>query len=460
MSDAFSVSDWPPPPPRAPLSALLAAQTGCLPSFCFDFLSSAAEHRDWANLVSRKAGGSCRTVLPFAQLVRMGAEDHADVFILPYTSVPLRLPLRLSRSHHLVLGADFPLAAPDLNAAAAVLADSARGLSLVGGLLGSSRLQYRQWLGLSRYSGHVGYEMELRSTSSLSVLSPALSLLSSYLSLSSTASVVANSLQLTHASSRLHLRPFAASGDRGLLTAEVLLARGPEEESEASMRLMYTHRLSEERKEEPQQNPEADMRSRAASAAAAGSETARGVEATVESGFSWLQQSISSIFRAVRRPPPKVELPSSSLFASLSALTASLSPPPPPPFLPSLPFPSYLSLGLAYLPALSLPADGAAGARSYRLLDAPPSPLLPSLPPSIGLAVGCLAELSPSLSVQSELRASEERSSGDLQLSWQGGGSRKSQDSSRWFLSVGAVRDSKDATRSHVQASLGIAINW
>jgi hypothetical protein len=198
----------------------------------------------------------------------------------------------------------------------------------------------------------------------------------------------------------------------------------------------------------------------AADTAAGGSEAARGLQATVESGVSWLQQSVSSIFRAVRQSPPNVELPTSGLSTSLAAVAASLSPSPPPPFFPSLPFPSYLSLGLAYLPALSVPAAGAGGARSYRLLDSPPSPLLPSLPASIGLAVGCLAELSPSFSVQTELRAAEERSSADLQLSWQGGGTHRAQDSSRWFLSVGAVRDSKDSTRSHVQAALGIAINW
>ena len=343
---------------------------------------------------------------------------------------------------------------PDLQPALEGATDQARLMSTVSGVLdgedgggGGAARPYQQWLGLSRYSGHGGLHVELRPRA-LSALHPSLSAVAPAVSVSCTASTHHDHLHLSQSSARLHLRPFAGSGDRGLLSAEGVYAHFPGEEG-VNARLMYTHRISE--------HPAKDVlpaavRETVAQANRLASSPAVERAQQQMAGRGGALQSLWSSLSALFGPstaPAVLRSPWEPVMTSVRL--AAFAPRVPAPWVPSWTFPAHLSVGAAYFFSLSPQPQ------PYRLLDSSYSHLLRPL----SLACGLSAEVSTGMLLQGEVRLDDDRLSGDAGVLWKGARGRRGWgDDVRWFLTAGAVRDRKDPTQSHVQASIGLAVNW
>ena len=401
------------------LDSHLLTQAFSLFTFSTEFLAPESDHRDWSHLVGPLASGLPTHVIPLCQLIHTPRQQPSPVFYaLPYSSLPLHLTQRLSRSHSLLLGADFAAEATGLAQAAEAAIETLRLVSAVESPpFVSEESRYWQWTGIGRYSAHIGATSRLPSVN-LASLSPSLSQVTPYVSSSLTTTATQSRLAVSHASFRAHVRPFAAVGDRGLLSAETLFSRGVDE-MWSNLRVAYTHRLSEKE---------------TVTAASSALEAARDVMTSVQSSVAEvaspsLLSRVNNQFNSAVQPAAKL--------AYLVA-PAMFSPPPPPrPLLPWS-FPSYLSFGLSHSsPLLSL--SNASQSRSFRLTDRSSSWLS-----GMTAGVGFLARPQPNVAAQFEFGASEQRLTADGRL-WFNSRPPRSQREGRPGSSSGSSASVEDA---------------
>ena len=434
--------------PADTLDSHLLTQSFSLFSFSSDFLAPESDHRDWSHLVGPLASGLPVHLIPFAQLVHTPRQPPSPtLYALPYSSLPVHWTQRLSSTHTLLVGTDFAAQAASLPQAAEAALEALRVVSAVESPSSDAEgAKYWQWTGVGRYSAHFGATARLPSLA-LSSVSPSMSKVIPYISSSLTATASQARLAVSHASFRAHVRPFAAEGDRGLLTAETLLSRGVEE-TWANLRLAYTHRLSEAPTDTALSNAY---------------DSVREVQDRVQSAAAdvvppSLVQQIKSQFNSTVQPA-----------ATLAKQYApSIFPPPPPPR-PLLPwrFPSYLSLGLSHSSPLPSPSSGAAPQRSFRLTDS--SGWLSGLT----LSAGLLLRPQHNVAVQVEYGMSEQRLTADARLWFNSRRRRFSSSEEMARLSGGSdgmgsvvngmyvgasmVADRKQPTQSHTALTFGLS---
>lgn len=445
--------------PADTLDSHLLTQSLSLFSFSTDFLAPESHHRDWSHLVGPLAAGLPIHLIPFCQLIHTPRQQPTPtLYALPYSNLPIHVTQRLSNSHTLLLGVDVAAEAATLPQMVEAAVDSLRIVSAVESPTSASMTEesrYWQWTGLGRYSSHIGATARLPAVN-LASLSPSLSHVVPYVSTSFTATSTQSRLALSHASFRAHVRPLAAAGDRGLLTAETLVSRGVDE-TWANLRLAYTHRLSES---EPVQ------------AALSGAlDTVRDVQNKVQSTAAevaspGLLRRLNDQFNSTVQPAAKLA----------GMVSPALFPPPPPPRpLLAWPFPSYLSFGLSHSAPLpsSLSALSAqqqpAQPRSFRLTDRSSSWLLSGL--SVG--VGVLVRPQSNVAVQLECGVSEQRVTADGRLwfgqrrrgGWAagravpGGSSSEGMESvaNGMFLGGGWVTERRHPQQSHASLVFGLS---
>ena len=383
-----------PTTPTDTLDSHLLTQYLSLFGFSNNFLDPESDHRYWSHLIGPLASGLPIHVIPFYRLVRTPLLPNHTVYqAFPHSSVPIQWSQRLSGSHTLTVGTDFAAAATSLPQAAEAVINSLKLVSAVESpFYASEQTRYWQWTGVGRYSAHFGATARLPALK-LSSLSPALTQVVPYVSSSFTAVATQALLKLSHASFRAHVRPLAGVGDRGLLTAEVLLSRGTDE-IWAKLRLAYTHRLSESETE-----AETASISRVITEIERAAGTAHDVQNKVQSTAADIASP--SLLQLLNNHINSTVQPISKLF-NFVAPSIPRSAPPPRPLLPWS-FPSYLSFGLSHSsPVLSL--SDAFQPRSFRLTDHSSSWLS-----GLCLGVGFLARPVPHVTAQLECHASEQR---------------------------------------------------
>ena len=428
------------------LDSHLLTQSFSLFSFSTDFLAPESDHRDWSHLIGPLAFGLPIHLIPFCQLIHTPLQRPSPtIYALPYSSLPLNWTQRLSSGHVLMVGADFAAQAASLPQAAEAAIETLRLVSAVESPPhASEETRYWQWTGIGRYSAHIGATARLPSMN-LSSLSPDLSKVVPYVSTSLTTIASQSRLAVSHASFRTHIRPLAAAGDRGVLTAETLFSRGVDE-TWANLRLAYTHRLSD--------------REVVAPTSTTALETARDLQNQVQSTAADIVSP--SLLRRINGKLITTVQPATKL-ANRVAPTIFLPPPPPRPLLPWS-FPSFLSFGLSHSsPMLSSP--NASQPRSFRLTDRSSSWLS-----GMALGVGFLARPQPNVAVQLECGASEQRLTADGRLWFQsrrirtevdarGSSSGEGVESAANGIFVGGswVTDRRQPQQSHAAFTFGLS---
>ena len=431
--------------PADTLDSHLLTQSFSLFSFSTDFLAPESDHRDWSHLLGPLASGLPIHLIPFCQLVHTPRQRPSPtLYAFPYSSLPLHWTQRLSSTHTLLVGTDFAAEAATLPQAAEAAIESLRLVSAVESAASASDgTRYWQWTGIGRYSAHIGATARLPSLS-LSSLSPSLSQVIPYVSSSLTAIASQSRLAVSHASFRAHVRPLAAVGDRGLLTAETLVSRGVEE-TWANIRIAYTHRLSE---------------AETVTAISSALDTARDVQTKVQSTAA--EVASPSLLRRINEQFNSTVQPASKL---ASFVAPAIFPPPPPPR-PLLPwsFPSFLSFGLSHSsPLLSL--SNPSQPRSFRLTDRSSNWLS-----GLSLGVGFLVRPQPNMTLQFECGASEQRVTADGRV-WWNTRRRSSEDELRvgnrsagvenvangMFVGGSVVTDRRQPQQSHAAFTFGLS---